>query len=134
MKRLLLLLSAGLLLCGQVWAQAQTITGTVLNAADNEPVIGASVQVDGTTKGTITDFDGKFSLEVEPGAMLTVSFIGMQSQQVTAKDGITVSLTEDSKELDEVMVSLSVLQPKSRSQVLHPSSKQTTSPNDKQAT
>ena len=104
MKRLLLLLSAGLLLCGQVWAQAQTITGTVLNAADNEPVIGASVQVDGTTKGTITDFDGKFSLEVEPGAMLTVSFIGMQSQQVAAKNGITISLTEDSKELDEVMV------------------------------
>ncbi len=104
MKRLLLLLSAGILLFGQVWAQAQTITGTVLNAADGEPVIGASVQVQGTTKGTITDFDGKFSLEVEPGATLIISFIGMQSQEVAAKNGMTISLQEESEELDEVMV------------------------------
>ena len=89
---------------GQVWADAQTINGTVLNAADGEPVIGASVQAKGTSKGTITDVDGKFTIEVEPGATLVVSFIGMTSQEVAAQDGLTVTLSEDSKELDEVMV------------------------------
>ena len=89
---------------GQVWADAQTIHGTVLNAADGEPVIGASVQAKGTSKGTITDVDGKFAIEVEPGATLVVSFIGMTSQEVAAQEGLTVTLSEDSKELDEVMV------------------------------
>lgn len=89
---------------GQVWADAQTIHGTVLNAADGEPVIGASVQAKGTSKGTITDVDGKFAIEVEPGATLVVSFIGMTSQEVAAQEGLTITLSEDSKELDEVMV------------------------------
>ena len=89
---------------GQVLAQSQTISGTVLNAADDEPIIGASVQVKGTSKGTITDVDGKFSLEVEPNSVLVVSFIGMSTQEVAAKDGVVVNLMEDSKQLEEVMV------------------------------
>lgn len=85
-------------------AQSQTISGTVLNAADDEPIIGASVQVKGTSKGTITDVDGKFALDVDPNAVLVVSFLGMTTQEVAAKDGVVINLSEDTKVLDEVMV------------------------------
>ena len=104
MKKFLLVLSVCFIAFGQVLAQSQTISGTVLNAADDEPVIGASVQVKGTSKGTITDVDGKFTLEVDPNSVLVVSFIGMATQEVAAKDGVVVNLMEDSKQLDEVMV------------------------------
>lgn len=104
MKKFLLVLSVCFIAFGQVLAQSQTISGTVLNAADDEPVIGASVQVKGTSKGTITNVDGKFTLEVDPNSVLVVSFIGMATQEVAAKDGVVVNLMEDSKQLDEVMV------------------------------
>ena len=104
MKKFLLLLFVSLMTIGQVWADAQTIKGKVLNAADGEPVIGASVQAKGTSKGTITDIDGAFTLEVEPGATLVVSFIGMTTQEVAAANNMVVSLSEDTKQLDEVMV------------------------------
>ncbi|MBQ7531477.1 MAG: TonB-dependent receptor [Paludibacteraceae bacterium] len=104
MKKVLLFLSVLLLAIGQVWAQSQTIKGTVLNAADEEPIIGASVQVKGTVKGTITDVNGKFSIEVDKDAVLYVSFIGMGSQEIPAADGMVVYLSENSKELEEVMV------------------------------
>lgn len=104
MKKFLLVLSVCFIAFGQVLAQSQSISGTVLNAADDEPIIGASVQVKGTSKGTITDVDGKFSLDVEPNSVLVVSFIGMATQEVAAKDGVVVNLMEDSKQLEEVMV------------------------------
>ncbi len=104
MKKFLLVLSVCFIALGQVLAQSQTISGTVLNAADDEPIIGASVLVKGTSKGTITDVDGKFTLEVEPNSVLVVSFIGMGTQEVAAKDGVVVNLMEDSKQLEEVMV------------------------------
>ncbi len=104
MKKFLLVLSVCFIAFGQVLAQSQTISGTVLNAADDEPIIGASVQVKGTSKGTITDVDGKFTLEVDPNSVLVVSFIGMTTQEVAAKDGVVVNLMEDSKQLEEVMV------------------------------
>lgn len=104
MKKFLLVVSVCFIAFGQVLAQSQTISGTVLNAADDEPIIGASVQVKGTSKGTITDTDGKFSVEVEPNSVLVVSFIGMSTQEVAAKDGVVVNLMEDSKQLEEVMV------------------------------
>lgn len=104
MKKCLLFLSVLFIAIGQVWAQSQTISGTVLNAADDEPVIGASVQVKGASRGTITDVNGKFSIEAEATDVLVVSFIGMGSQEVAATDGIVVALSEDTKQLDEVMV------------------------------
>ena len=97
-------MSVCVLTIGQVLAQSRNITGKVLNAADGEPIIGASVQAQGTSKGTITDIDGQFTIEVEPGATLVVSFIGMSSQEVAAADGMTIRLSEDTKQLDEVMV------------------------------
>ncbi len=104
MKKFLLVLSVCFIAFGQVLAQSQTISGTVRNAADDEPIIGASVQVKGTSKGTITDIDGKFSLSVGPNSVLVVSFIGMSTQEVAAKDGVVINLSEDTEVLDEVMV------------------------------
>jgi len=104
MKKFLLFMSVCMLTFGQVLAQSQTISGTVLNVADDEPIIGASVQVKGTTRGTITDIDGKFVIEAEPNAVLIVSFIGMTTREVPAQDGVVINLSEDTKQLDEVMV------------------------------
>ena len=104
MKKFFLFVSVLFIAIGQVWAQTQTISGTVLNDADDEPVIGASVQVKGTVKGTITDFNGKFTLEVDKDAVLYVSFIGMGSVEIPAVDGMVIRLSENSEKLEEVMV------------------------------
>ena len=84
--------------------QKKTVTGTVTDAAG--PVIGASVFVKGTSKGVITDIDGNFSLEVEPGATLVFSYIGYTSKEVVVgnQSVINVRLSEDTELLDEVVV------------------------------
>ena len=71
-----------------------------------EPVIGASVVVEGTTNGTITDFDGKFALQVPSGKKVVISFVGYVPQTIAPKQGkdFRVVLKEDSKMLDEVVV------------------------------
>ena len=87
------------------WAQqANGITGTVVDE-NGEPIIGASVVVKGTTNGTITDFDGKFSLSGASGT-LVVSYIGYQTQEVaiSGKKTFQIVLKEDSEILDEVVV------------------------------
>lgn len=104
MKRLLLFVSLFAIAFSQVWAASQTITGTVLSAESGDPIIGAAVSVVGTTKGTITDVDGKFTLEVEEGATLRISFIGLKTVNAAAKNGMVVELEEDTEILDEVMV------------------------------
>lgn len=102
MKRLFIILT----LCANLYAvrAEQTITGKVMDAATNEPVIGASVVVTGTTIGTATGIDGSFSLEVPDNARLTVSYIGMTTQEVAAADNVVIALGEDTHEIDEVMV------------------------------
>ena len=104
MKRFLLILSVCILTFGQVLAQSQTISGKVVSAADNEPIIGASISVLGTSRGTITDFDGKFSIDAAPGTTLVVSFVGMRSLSVPAAESMVVTLEEDTEVLDEVVV------------------------------
>ena len=104
MKKFLLLLSVCFLTLGQVWAQSQTVNGTVLSATDDEPVVGASVMVKGTSQGTITDVDGKFSIKVKPDDILVVSFIGMETQEVKAANGVVVRLRENSEQLEDVIV------------------------------
>lgn len=81
------------------------ITGTVVDNT-GEPVIGASVIVVGakTTTGTVTDFDGNFSVNVKPGTKLQISFIGYQTQTVVAKAGMKVTLKEDDNMLQEVQI------------------------------
>lgn len=84
--------------------QAKKITGTVTDAMG--PVIGANVLEKGTTNGVITDMDGKFTLNVQPGATLVVSFIGYTSQEIVVgnQTTINVQLKEDAELLDEVVV------------------------------
>ncbi|MBQ6861519.1 MAG: TonB-dependent receptor [Alistipes sp.] len=83
----------------------QQVTGTVKDAA-GEPVIGASVVVEGTTTGTSTGLNGEFSLSVPANGVLSVSYIGYKTQQVNVagKTNITVTLQEDAATLDDVVV------------------------------
>ena len=86
-------------------AQNKTVTGKVLSAEDGEPIIGASVIVTGTTIGTVTDMDGKFSLNVpESAKTLRFSFVGMEAKDVAIKDKMSVTLSSDDKILDDVVV------------------------------
>ena len=102
MKRLYLLL-AGCLLSVVLFAQG-TITGSVWDEY-GEPLIGAAVRVQGTTNGTITDFDGQFVLtDVPAEAMLEVSYMGYLPQNVKAANGMRVTLTEDVQKLEDVVV------------------------------
>ena len=86
------------------WAQT-VIRGTVVDTG-GIPVIGASIKVEDTkvAKGTITDYDGNFSLSVSPGTKLNISFIGYESQTVSAKNGMKVVLEESSTMLEAVEV------------------------------
>lgn len=81
------------------------ITGTIVDD-NNEPVIGANVSIKGTTTGTITDMDGKFSLEASKGMTLLISYIGFETQEVTvgSQTSYKIRLSEDSQALDEVVV------------------------------
>lgn len=85
--------------------QTKTVTGTVVDAA-GIPVIGANVIVKGTTNGTITDFDGNFSLDVPANAVLEISYIGYLTVETPVGDQskINVTLQEDTQALDEVVV------------------------------
>lgn len=85
--------------------QKKIITGTVVDP-NGEAVIGANVVVKGTTNGTITDMDGKFSLEVPEGAMLLVSYIGYGDYEtkVGNQSNLSITLKEDSQALEEVVV------------------------------
>ena len=94
-------LMACLSLCA--FAQKLTVKGRVVDAA-NEAIIGASVQVKGTANGSITDMDGNFTLQADPGATLVVSYIGYQTREVKAASTVNVTLSEDNELLDEVVV------------------------------
>ncbi|MBP5278393.1 MAG: carboxypeptidase-like regulatory domain-containing protein, partial [Prevotella sp.] len=84
-------------------ASAQTtVKGTVVDEA-GEPIIGATVQVKGTTTGTITDFDGNFTISVPAKSKLVVSFIGYISQTITdMSKAAKVVLKEDAQMIEEV--------------------------------
>ncbi len=97
-----------LLLClffsvGAVFAQNK-VTGTVVSQDEGEPIIGATVMVQGSKTGTTTDIDGKFTLSVPAGKKLVISYVGMKSQTVTAKPGMKVSLASDAQVVSEVVV------------------------------
>ena len=88
-----------------VTAQTTKVTGTVVSADDDSPVIGASVVVAGTTTGTVTDYNGAFTLDVPSNAKtLIISYIGMESVQVPVKPIVSVVMKSDSQDLDEVVV------------------------------
>ncbi len=80
-----------------------TINGQVKDDM-GEAVIGASIVVKGTSNGTVTDFDGNFTLKCQSGAKLVITYIGYTPQEVAAKDGMLVTLKEDVAQLNEVVV------------------------------
>ncbi len=99
----LVLTTAFFLLCSTVMMAQQKVSGTVLDAT-GEPLIGVSVLEAGTSNGVVTDFNGDFTLTVKQGAKLTFSYIGYLSQTLAATNGMKVTLEEDNKVLNEVVV------------------------------
>ncbi len=103
MKHLLLLMAFGLWSAFAA-AQTRTVSGTIRDAAGN-PLPGVAVIVPGTTTGTVTDFDGHYTLKVDGAQKLTASFIGYQSSEIDLASGNgDAVLQEESKEMDEVVV------------------------------
>ena len=84
-------------------AQSIAVKGVVKDET-GEPVIGASIMEKGTTNGTISDFDGKFSLDVSANAAIVISYIGYKSVEVKASSSMEVTLEEDNEMLEEVVV------------------------------
>ena len=91
--------------CVLAFAQGKQITG-VIKDGTGEPMIGVNVLVKGTTNGTLTDLDGRFSLDVPNDAVLEVSYIGYSSQiiKVGGQNSLDITLMEDTQALDEVVV------------------------------
>src|SRR5574344_629016 len=90
-----------------IWMMAQSITAKgVVRDSNGEPIPGANVLQQGSTNGTITDFDGNYSLNVPSNAKLVFSFIGYKNiiLDVSGKKILDVSLKEDTKTLDEIVV------------------------------
>lgn len=88
-----------------VQQSGKLVTGTVVDPSGT-PVIGANVMVKGTTNGTITDMNGHFSLEVEEGAVLQISYIGYANQEIEVgnQSKLSIALKEDAEALDELVV------------------------------
>lgn len=87
-----------------LWAQSLTVTGVVMAEGDPDPVIGANIMVKGTTNGTITDFDGNFSLQAKSGDVLLISYMGYKSQEVKATASpMRITLKPDNVMLEEVV-------------------------------
>ena len=102
-KTLLVAFLLAIFATGTMHAQI-VASGTVVEKSTGEPIIGASVLEEGTSNGTITDFDGNFELSVKDGAMLSISYVGFKPQTLSAAQGMQISLVEDNEVLDEVVV------------------------------
>ena len=100
--RSFLLIVAALLISSAAFAQQTKVTGKVVDE-QNEPVVGATVQVEGTTNGTATNVDGQFTLSVNNGARLRFSYVGFKTLTVKASNGMTVTMQEDANTLNEVV-------------------------------
>ena len=105
-KKMMMFLSCLLISVGIASAQNQKVSGVVLSEEDGLPVIGAAVTVEGTSLGTITDFDGFFNITNVPttAKKIKVSYIGMKTQVVAISPNMKVSLASDAELLDEVIV------------------------------
>ena len=104
-KRSLLLVALLVIGCLQLMAQTRTIKGEVTDAQNGEALIGATVMVEGEKGGTVTDFDGNFSLQVSSSAKkIKVSYIGYIDKVLSISDNMKVKLESDSKALADVVV------------------------------
>jgi iron complex outermembrane receptor protein len=104
--KLLLLLSVLIFSSMTGFAQTGDVTGTVTDASDQQPIPGATVVVKGTTTGTVTDMDGKYTINVGTDAILEFSYMGYESQEIKVQPNTTVniSLSQKSTEMDEFVV------------------------------
>ena len=97
--------------CYEIWLERNIVTGVVLSAEDGEPVIGAHICAKGTKNGTASDFDGKFSISVTDGTVLTVSCPGLKPQEIVAdgRQPMTVVLETDENAPDYLTSSFNVI-------------------------
>ena len=103
-KRIKMLFACLFLVVGMAMAQMK-VSGTVLSEEDGQPVIGASIRVTGTGVGTVTDANGKFTITCPQGKkMLTISYVGMEPVEVSARANMRILLRNDQKNLDEIVV------------------------------
>ena len=105
-KKFLLFFACLLMSASMAFAQSQPVTGTVIDSETGEPLVGASVKVDGTTIGTLTDINGKFTLRNLPkdAEMISVSFMGMNNVKAYIKPHMAITLTPNAQDMNEVMV------------------------------
>ncbi len=105
-KKILFLLVCALMGVNMAFAQTPQVTGTVIDSETGEPLIGASVKVDGSNIGTLTDLDGKFTLKNLPrtAKQVVVSYMGMNTVKAYIKPHMAITLSQDSKDMNEVMV------------------------------
>ena len=104
-KRIVLFMTCLFAMIGLATAQTR-VQGVVLSQEDNEPIVGASILVKGTTIGTVTDMDGRFTLTGIPSSArtLVVSYVGMKTQEVAIRSNVRVTLSTDAEVLDDVIV------------------------------
>lgn len=102
-KRLMMLLTCFFLYMGAALAQT-TVSGTVTSSDDGQPIVGASVLIEGSKMGTVTDKDGHFTLNAPAGAKLVVSYLGMKPQTLKASSKMLIKLVADDRTLNEVVV------------------------------
>ena len=106
MRKLRFLLTCLLMVgIGLVNAQSKSASGKVVSAEDGQPVIGATVLIKGTTVGTITNTDGEFKINLQGNAKdLIISYVGMKTLQVEGKTDMVITLANEDKSMDEVVV------------------------------
>ena len=103
-KRIKMLFACLFLFVGMAMAQTK-VSGTVLSYEDNEPVVGAAVRVVGTNIGAVTDVNGKFTITCPAGKnTLSISYVGMESIEVSARANMRILLKNDAQNLDEIVV------------------------------
>jgi TonB-dependent SusC/RagA subfamily outer membrane receptor len=102
----LLIMIFSLAITHQVYAQAKSISGTVTTESNGAPLPGVSIVLQGTTIGTQTNFDGKYTIEASSGDILVFSYMGMKTKQITVANLTTINviLVDDAQGLDEVMI------------------------------
>ncbi len=105
MKKFLLLIFATLVSTGMLWAQ-QTVTGRVTDASDDSGLPGVNILEKGTTNGTVTDFDGNYTLSVSEGSTLVFSYVGYLTQEIPlgGRSTVDVQMAADVTQLSEVVV------------------------------
>ncbi|MCI7016715.1 MAG: SusC/RagA family TonB-linked outer membrane protein [Prevotella sp.] len=103
-KRIKMLFACLFLFVGMAMAQTK-VSGTVLSYEDNEPIVGAAVRVVGTNTGAVTDVNGKFTITCPAGKnTLSISYVGMESIEVSARANMRILLKNDAQNLDEIVV------------------------------